>query len=553
MGNVVQTLTSGQTVLIVGAGPTGLLLGADLARRGIACRIIEEASVRQTAPRAINLHPRSMEVFDDLGIAEEALALGNQVLRLNTYAAIEPVPGRPPRRLGQIDLSKLPSRFPFTLTLQQPITERLLEENAARHGVSVERRVRFAGLSQDDSGVTVCLEHLANGACEYARVGWVVGCDGIYSTVRDALNIAFEGITYDADLAGVDVELDWVYPHDEAHVFMSPAGTLRCMPVPGDSRWRIMADVPRVEDGQPRKELTLYGYEGLVHERGVDVTLRKSHWMTNFHIHKRIADRYRDGRVLLAGDAVHVHSPSGAQGMNMGMQDAYNLGWKLAQVIAGTSRPELLDTYERERRPVALRTLRTTDRSVRRLELRSPVARSVRNSVSRVVLRIPALHRRMAEEGAQLSIHYPASSLTAECWRGRRRGPRAGERAPDVRFGPPTARRTTHELLRGTGHVLFLFAGADSASAVTLTGLASTVAQRRDRELTWYLAVRDPGEAQGLDLGSRLLIDPDGALHAGWGAPAGSLYLIRPDGHIAYRSWPADAARLENHLDRIFS
>jgi hypothetical protein len=419
--------------------------------------------------------------------------------------------------------------------------------------VKVERRVRFAGLTQDDTGVSAQLEHLDDGTTEAARFGWVVGCDGIGSTVRAAVGIPFEGKAYDDDLASADVELTWRYPHDEAHVFLSATGTLRCMPVPGEQRRRIVADLPPQPAGREREELTLSGYERMMRERGVDVTLQASHWMADFHIQKRIATRYRAGRVLLAGDAAHVHSPSGAQGMNLGMQDAYNLGWKLALVVAGTAAPELLDTYERERRPVALHTLDTTDRSVRQLGLRHPITRAWRNTITTVVLHLGPLQRRLAQASAQLRTHYRRSPLAVERWPARRRwssspAPRAGDRAPDVRFGPPTELRSTHRLLQGIGYVLLLFADDSAAAAVKLARLPDQLLRRGAGDLTWYLVVRDAAAAQRLRLGDRVLVDPDGALHAGWGAPAGSLYLIRPDVYIGYREWPADAAGLHDYL-----
>ncbi|GAB3444420.1 FAD-dependent monooxygenase [Actinophytocola sediminis] len=535
-----------KAVLIVGAGPTGLVLAADLARRGVACRIIEEADVRKTAPRAINIHIRSLEMFADLGIAEQAVDLGHQVRRLNAYTARKPAPGRRPRLMGWFDMSRLPSRFPFTLTLQQPITESLLEERAAVDGVKVERRVRLTRLTQDDRGADVELSHLEGDRTEQARFGWVVGCDGLRSTVREQVGISFDGMDYPDDLISADVEVDWQYPHEQAHTFNGPRGSLRCMPVPGERRWRMVAEAAGWFADGDRPELTLQGYEELVRQRGVEVTLRESHWMSNFHIHRRLASQYRAERVLLAGDAAHVHSPTGAQGMNIGMQDSYNLGWKLALVAAGSARPELLDTYERERRPVARRTLQISDRSTRRIQERGGMARTVNNIRSRVMMNLPPVKRRVTLRAAELDTHYrdsPLSTAEGEGRSGSRLQP--GDRAPDVWFGPPGDRRRTHDLLYGVGHVLLLFAGDDPGAAATLAGID------KRHNVVSYVVVRnaDPVRTRLPDVG--VVSDPDGALHTAFAARPGSLCLVRPDGYLGLRGYPLDPRLLHGYLDRF--
>jgi 2-polyprenyl-6-methoxyphenol hydroxylase-like FAD-dependent oxidoreductase len=536
-----------RTVLIVGAGPTGLVLAADLARRGVTCRIVEEADVRTTAPRAINIHCRSLEVFADLGVAEQAVDLGHQVWRLNSYAAREPAPGRRPRLMGSVDMSRLPSRFPFTLTLQQPVTESLLEERAALDGVKIERRVRLTRLTQDDRGVDVELAHLDADRVEQGRFGWVVGCDGLRSTVREQVGISFEGVDYPDDLISADVEVDWQYSHDQAHTFSGPRGSLRCMPVPGERRWRMVAEAAGWFGEGDRPELTLRGYEELVRQRGVEAALRESHWMSNFHIHRRLASRFRAGRVLLAGDAAHVHSPTGAQGMNIGMQDSYNLGWKLALVVAGSARPELLDTYEPERRAVAARTLKVSDRGTRRIQQRGGMVRAVNNLRNRALLNFPPVKRRFSLRGAELDTHYRDSALsTGESQRRSKSRLQPGDRAPDVWFGPPGDRRRAHDLLSGTGYVLLLFAGNDPGAATTLAGIGR-------HDISSYLVVRNAGPVEAGERlpGADVVSDPDGALHAAFAAPAGSLCLVRPDGYLGLRGYPADPRLLHGYLDRF--
>jgi 2-polyprenyl-6-methoxyphenol hydroxylase-like FAD-dependent oxidoreductase len=516
-----------ESVLIVGAGPTGLTLAADLARRGVVARIVEAAPDRSGAVRAINVHSRTLEVFDDLGIADEALAEGNRVHTINVWRAS----GGSLRRLRRIDLSGLDTAFPFSLTLQQPQTERLLEVCAARHGVRVERPVRCVGLALEEGGVTVRLEHLTSGQVESAHYDWVVGCDGGHSVVREQAGVPFLGKDYREVLVSADVYLDWDLPHDEANVFFSPHGSLRCMPVPGNGRWRLIGELPPEPDGAKPQAPTFDGLQELVRLRGAPAILRSQNWLGTFVIHCRMAPRYRTGRVLLAGDAAHVHSPTGAQGMNFGIQDAYNLGWKLALVVRGRALSELLDSYEAERRPLAERLLERTDKTTRRTHARSPLVRALRNSA----IRLGSMQRRQLRGSMELALRYRDSPILDPDGGVLRRGPQPGERAPEFTFGPPAGRRRMHELLRGTRPVALLVAGSDDPSR--LAGIVATLEERFGHEVAVLL----------LDAAT----DPDRTARRRWGVRGDAAYVVRPDGYVGFRCAPADAARIVSHLDGI--
>lgn len=564
-------------VLVVGAGPTGLVLAGELARHGVACRIIDEAGNRQTAPRAINLHARTREIFADLGIAHEIEAQARIVRAINVHSAHGRASGTGSRHIAHVELHQSETRFPTSIVLPQPITERILEGFVERGGVRVEREVRCVSLQQDPAGVDVVLEHLALGTREQARFAWVVGCDGARSTVREALGLPFEGIDYDWKLVLADVRVDWSRRMDEAQTFLSSHGTLNCMPMPTEGRWRIVADVPARRFHPADEAVTLETMQRLAEERGApDAVLSDASWLATSEIRFRLASRFRVERVFLAGDAAHIHSPLGAQGMNIGIQDAYNLAWKLALVIRGAGRPVLLDTYEAERRPIAQQVIQNSDRSSRLTRPSSARRRIVQHRIFGGLLRVAPFRRRMARGGSELAMNYRGRPSVAEhcpsllavisgqgplsgaagprVWRAFGRGPAPGDRAPDIVFGPPCDRRYLHEVLQGTRHVLLLLAGRAAAASDwrRLGSLARDVADRYGDEIAVHIVVPGLVPPADLDWTGSLLLDPDQALHTRWGAAAPCLALVRPDGYVGYRALPPDHGQLERRLTQIF-
>jgi 2-polyprenyl-6-methoxyphenol hydroxylase-like FAD-dependent oxidoreductase len=508
----------------------------------VECRLVEQAMSRRTAPKAINLHTRTLEIFDVLGIADEAVTLGSRVGRLNSYS----VAGRV-RPITRIDLTGLDSRFPFTLTLPQPETERLIEQLAAKHGVLVEWGTRCTGVTRDGDAVIARLEHGPGGEAEDVRAAWLVGCDGIDSTVRESVGVPFSRMRYPDDVLCADVRLDWDRPHDEAHVFLSRRGTLRCMPMPGSQRWRLVADLAPHTAGRIPSQPDLEHLQALVDARGISAGLHDLTWCSRFNIYRCSAADYRVGRVMLAGDAAHVHSPLGAQGMNLGLQDAYNLAWKLSLVLSGRCEPGLLDSYAEERRAIARGVLRRTDRNTRLIGARGAVARAARNMAGRLFLGLPAAQKRLGRTGAMLTMNYRSSR------RWFRRGPVPGDRAPDTEFGPVGHRIRCHDLLRGTGHVLLLFGGAGGSRVRrALLDLVAQVGPRWGDNVRPYLVLTGPpAPAQGEPAAS-VLYDPDGDLHRSWHARAGHVYLVRPDGYVGYRAKAPDVAGISRHLGSLF-
>jgi 2-polyprenyl-6-methoxyphenol hydroxylase-like FAD-dependent oxidoreductase len=565
-----------KAVLVVGAGPTGLLLAGELARHGVPCRIIDEARDRQTAPRAITVHARSLEIFDDLGIVSEMVQHGRPVRAINLYTGANATLRKEIARIARLDWGTIDSPYPFMLGIPQPSTERVLEDFVERGGIQVERGVRFVGLAQDTSGVTVQLEYLEDGRTEEARFAWVAGCDGAHSTVRESMSLEIEGSDDLVGIGLIDMQLDWERADDEAHVFRGPAGALQFHPMPDDRHWRLAVDLPPLKPGQRWPEPTPDAFQAMVDQCGVpDAVMRDPTWLSYFRLQRRIVPRYRAGRVFLAGDAAHVHHPFGAQGMNISMQDAYNLAWKLALVIRGDGRPRLLDSYDAERRPVGEQVLRITARNTA-ATARGVAGRELRERLASSALRLEGVRRRNLRTRAEIDLVYRQSPIVVEDWAPARRRPTAGgltgllsslpidltasqapqpgERAPDTVFGSPPTRRL-FDVLRGTKHVLLMFAGVTPTRErfAQLGTLARAVAVRHDGQVAVHIVTPSAAEPSDLGWDGSLLLDPDRALHSRWGADAACLYLIRPDGYVGYRARPVDNDRLSSYLDRIFA
>ena len=554
-------------VLIVGAGPTGLTLACELLGRGVSCRIIDKAASPATTSRALGLQPRTLELFDTMGIIDQVLATGGPVTDANLYAG-----DRLLLTLSAAGLRDLDTPYPRLWITPQASVERPLIERLLELGGTVERSRALAKFRQTDSRVVATVKRGDSDEAEEIHAGWLVGCDGAHSRVRKTLGVSFEGSTYEERFLLADVDVDWVRERDRTHTWFPPDGMLTIFPLPGTSQWRIFA----VVEGGTTPPVSLELFQRLFSRRTGDVktTLSNPTWMSDFTINRRMVDRYRIERVFLAGDAAHIHSPFGAQGMNTGIQDAYNLGWKLALVVQGNASDRLLDTYEEERLPVARRVLTQTDSNTRILLSDNPVMRFLRERV----LTLDVVQAYAARRSSQLFVNYRSSSLSRShggthvnklmgkmvpwaraiekaglkdllrfCG-----GPCAGDRAPDgpcIRAAPREETSLFREF-RGTGFSLLLFEGM----ARTETGYANLLEIARRMQglpgnpVKTNLIVGADSAPEELARDGSVLLDGSGSLHELYGASAESLYLIRPDGYVGFRGQPAEAGSLIEYL-----
>src|SRR5438034_5595534 len=343
-------------VLVVGAGPTGLMLPNQLGRRGVPARIIDRTTAPSLQTRALGVQARTLEIYTYLGIVERALELGKRATGANIW-----VQGRRAARLPLGDIGRDLSPYPFLLILGQDDNERLLGDALCKQGMAVDWSTELVGLAQDTSHVKATLKQ-PDGTIEEVTVAWVAGCDGARSAVRELSGIAFEGAPYEHVFFVADTRVTGPMVPDEINVYLWREGFHLFFPMRGTDHWRLVGILPPHLRG--RDDLTFEEVIPSVRQQaGTELSFEAGSWLSTYRIHHRRAARFRDGRCFLLGDAAHIHSPVGAQGMNTGLQDAYNLAWKLALVVSGRAGAALLDSYEAEHLPVAKRLLATTDRA----------------------------------------------------------------------------------------------------------------------------------------------------------------------------------------------
>lgn len=518
--------TSDLDVLIVGAGPTGLLLANELARHGITPRIIDRAPKPATTSRALVVQPRTLEIFDDLGVVEQAIATGTSAAKLTLTFADKTIDID---FAGQLVGPQNHTAYPEPRTLSQHDTERILTELLTTHGVEIERGVELTDFTQDGDTVTASLRG-ADGSTETVRCQWLVGCDGAHSAVRKASGIPFSGETYRDEFIMADAELDWKLPHGGLYGFPNPAGIFAAFSMPGTNRYRIFGNFPPGPDGPSAEysEPTHDEFQAMIDERvPFPATVVREFWVTRYRVHSRTVPRYRDGRVLLAGDAAHVHSPAGAQGMNTGLQDAYNLGWKLAFVLRGLADESLIDSYNAERHPIGVQLLKTTDRLFSVFGGQNPLARLARGRLAPVlgahVLSRDWVRERFIGMLAQLRLHYPASPLNAEDGSGWHNAPAPGDRAREADFLIDGKPGRLYDVFRGTHHTVLLFTGLDD----------DTRPAAELRRLAEQLEQDHPG------LVKAHVVDTPSA-HRQYGVTTPSAFVIRPDKYISYRGRPVE-------------
>ena len=511
-------------VLVVGAGPVGLTTACQLARLGVPVRVVDALDEPTTESRAVSIHARSMEMLAALGVLPR---LGARGRRIGTLEMLDGRTGSTSARLG---VAGIPSRHPYVLDIPQPDTEAVLAERAGELGIVVERGVTLTAFAQDADGVDVTLR--SHDGDETTRVGWVVGADGGHSTTRTLAGTKLEGGFHGQHFAMADVDVDTPWTPDTIRMFSHPDGMGILFPLVG-SRARIMFLVDDPGAGAP--DPTLEQIQALADARmGGHVTVRNPRWLTYFEIHHAQVPHYRQGRVLLAGDAAHIHSPAGAQGMNTGIQDAANLAWKLALVAHHRADAELLDTYHDERHPVGAAVVRNTTTLTNVGAARGPKA-AIRNLALFLVGHLPRLADTAAATMTETTIGYPDSVLSVQHGAHRHGTARAGEHAPDPdgllgADGTPVA---VEDLLTRPG-MLLLVRSDDSEKVDDLRGALGDLG-------TMVRVVRaTPSED--------CLADADDVIGRAYGFGAEGMALIRPDGYLGLVSDSADAGVLRDYL-----
>lgn len=552
-------------VFIVGAGPVGLTLATLLERHEVPFRIIDQNVGPVIESRATDIHARTIELMNLIGLGAEFMKRGALSQAVKFYSG--------KKVIANIGTEDLDSPFPYILGLPQYDTEQILIDDLTQKGQKVGRQIALESFEQGEDCVQLILQH-SDGRRESVKTRWLVGCDGARSSIRKGLGLPFDGLSYEEAFMLADISIRWDLPLDELHIFFSDKGFCNVLPLPGENRVRLFLDVSADKELEPTQEL----FQSFMDERvPFPCELYNPGWMSRFRVHCRMVPDYQKGNVFLAGDGAHIHSPVGGRGMNMGIHDSFNLAWKLALVHQGHSDASLLESYHVERHEVAKTTLFETDLATRMSMLRNPVMKEIRDQLSSLVMQLPGVEKRMAEVTSNLAVNMRrspivgadrSSLLNAELYHHKDTenasiaewvefgfGPEAGDRVPDRVFGAENARRRFSTELDGTHHVVMLFDGAASTPEgyLNLVHIAREIRQRYGDVLKVNVVAPLPEVPDLLKNEESLLLDPTGDLHCSFGARAECLYVIRPDNYIGYRSQPADLEKALAYLGKIFS
>jgi 2-polyprenyl-6-methoxyphenol hydroxylase-like FAD-dependent oxidoreductase len=560
-------------VLVVGAGPTGMVLAAELIRRGVHVQVIDRASTYPTSTRGHALQPRTLEVLDLMGIAPQMLAVGTTTLVTTFYRDGSPI--------LDLDSSIGPrpdAPYRSILVTRQPRIEAVLRDHLRNHGGTIEQGRTLTRIEQDGDGVTATVTDPGGGAPGTVRAAHLVGCDGGHSTVRGLLGVPFEGQTAPEHFALFDAELDWDLDPapDRVHWFLHDDGMLMASTFGNGPSWNVFAQLPPAPQGQTPPAATPELLARLITERTgrTGTGVRAVSWTSNYTINRRIAGRYRCDRVFLAGDAAHVHSPAGGQGMNTGIQDAFNLGWKLALTVQHRACDALLDTYPQERAPIARALLDSTSDHDSILFSHNIFSTFAREHLAGPLLRRPAVREAVFGRLAQLDVNYRGSSLSCgapagepdgpsvpgvrlEDWLAFQSGPQPGDRAPDAPIdradtGKPS---TLFEQFRSGRFTLLLFTGPEIAQMDRMHGIGAEVSAQFPDLVTVRVVAPGSDQVAGRHAtgSGNLLIDADGSARHTYAAHRPTTYLIRPDGHVAHRSQTPDAGRIRAYLAAVLT
>jgi 2-polyprenyl-6-methoxyphenol hydroxylase-like FAD-dependent oxidoreductase len=533
-------------VLVVGAGPVGLTLASELTRHGVSCRLIDKA--QQAAPwsRAAGIQARTLELFEKLGVVDTFVMQGNKAKGLSLSSR--------ERELAHFDFTQLiDSPYPYALLIPQHITEMILAEHLSKQGLAIERGVELISLMQHEQGVEVVLRR-SDGSETSVRTRWLVGCDGAHSRVRHLLGMEFGGTAFEQYFALGDMQVAWERPDDRIAGFVGSGNLIAFFPL-GGGRFRVISTY-HPHPGAAGEEVTLGDVEQAMQTCGLHgVSISNPVGLEGFHIHQRKVTQFAQGRIFLTGDAAHIHSPLGAQGMNTGMQDAFNLAWKLALVTSHRAPESLLASYHAEREPVSRDLLQGTALLTRLAVVGAPLLVTLRTMLLPHITSLAAVKQRLANTVAMLRVSYRHSPLVYDGG-GHHGKLRAGDRAPDglVQAGPERTAMRLFERLRGTRHVLLAFAGQHDVMTIEPSWRhINELLSSGYRDLVDAYLILTRSDQQVAEQDASVLYDPEHLLHQRYGLAQGGLVLIRPDGYIGLRSQSLAAQPLQAYCkDLLF-
>ena len=544
--------TSNCDVLIVGAGPTGLTLAIELARRGISYRIIDKAPQPSTYSKALGVMARTLELLHQAQIADTLIAQGHQVtgMQASSYNRI----------LAKVNFTSLiQSPYPYVLMVPQSITEQVLIDRLTSLGGKVERQVQCISLQQPAQHpyVQAILQHTEDSSAteEKIRARWVVGCDGAHSTVRHQSDIDFEGEALAQSFALADIHVDWTEDHNKLHLYLNKGYLTALFPML-HQRHRVIIGMPpdHAITSSPDQSVELADIQAVLDIcLPFKVTISDPIWLAKFAVHQRKVKQYRKGRIFLAGDAAHIHSPIGGQGMNTGIQDAFNLGWKLALVCQGYASDALLDSYHAEREPIGKQLLRGTSVFTRLATTRHAVPIAIRNTVAPLLSSRKVVQKRLFSLISETGLAYSHSPIVQQGKGWQRPMLHAGDRVPDGGYG------------QSSRHTLLLFTGENPAiPSPKPPTLEDDIEEPDHRSLLAQLTIKwidiidmhillpDHPLMTPLPLPSHIHVDADNDLHQRYGMSRGGYVLIRPDGYISYIGSLSDEMDLIGWVHRSF-
>ena len=555
-------------VIIIGAGPVGLTLGNELARRGIGVRIIDKASSIREVSKALIWHVRTQEILDKVGIVGKGIAEAAAMTEVVVHAY--------GKHIGSWKMDGIDSPYPNPQIIGQNRTQHLLKALLEERGVKVEWNVEAVALELDDDGGTITLHHRDPSTQEFQeerlRARYVIGCEGSKSLVRKTLGITFEGEHYSGEqFIQADCKVSWNLPSGRSYLFLTPDGYMMAIELPG-GLVRIFISIPdsikegHKTAGQQAAENSLGAAEDISSEpslsevqehferlSGLRVELSAPIWLARYRTSHRYANKFGEGCAFIAGDSGHVHVPIGGQGMNTGIQDAFNLGWKLAGVIRNVYKKEILATYNEERHEVAKNLIKGTDFAYKGILHPSQVKQSAVKLIGPFVIRTETAQNFMRNTLEELNISYPNSSLSMDLYRSS--GPQAGERVLDAPVVQCWDKRTVHlnSLLRAAEWTLLYLSGTkEKFNFDGYKQVVNKVKESCDSSITTYLLSAQYTDELRDAISGNVLLDTLHYAHQKYAIDEATIVLIRPDNYIGFRGGVQSLRQLDTYLSSIF-